>query len=293
MKLKILASTAQTDSTRLIQKAAQSLGFDFEVLLLDQIQTSPEGILHQNVQVLSDGGETLIWPRLGTLSRERGLQICRRFEELGFRLLNSSNAMELSSDKILSLKALTSAGVPTPKSWFFSPEERLKIADLPLEETPEKIKFWIKTQIGSQGIGVSWAYDAVQALAQMDLVRVSDGAGLIQAHVQGEDVRVLVDSGRVLGAMVRQGTGLDPRANLHQGALATKTDLTEQEQMMALKATQVLGLRLSGVDLIRSTLGPVVVEVNPTPGLAGITTCLSSDLSLEILSRCEIMGLKS
>ncbi|MFN7728331.1 MAG: RimK family alpha-L-glutamate ligase [Bdellovibrio sp.] len=283
MKLKILASTALADSTRLIQKAAQSLGIAFEVLLLDQIQMSPAGILHQNVQVLADA-KTLIWPRLGTLSRERGLEVCRQFEAQSFRLLNSSQAMELSSDKIMSLKALGAAGVPVPKTWFFSPEDRLKLADLDTSSETEKIKFWIKTQIGSQGIGVSWAYDAIQALAQMDLVRVSHGAGLIQAHVQGEDLRVLVDSGRVLGAMRRQATGADPRANLHQGAVAVRTNLTLQETQISLKSVEILGLTNAGVDLIRSSSGTVVIEVNPSPGLVGLSKCMSVNLSLDVLS---------
>lgn len=282
MKLKILASSASTESTVLIQKAAQSLGLDFEVLILDQIRSSAGAIFHQNVELVG-GADLLIWLRLGTLSRRRGLEIGRVMQSRGLRLVNSAEATDLASDKIESAERLRQRGLPVPRTWAFSPEIRLKPSELQGVRSQGPIAFWIKTRIGSQGIGVSWASDSAHARAQMDLIRVSEGSGVLQEHVPGDDLRVLVCDGRVLGSITRTAAAGDFRANLHQGAHATAARLTDDEIELCRRATEAMGLRIAGVDLIRGPDQTVILEVNPSPGLAGISTCLHQDLALEIL----------
>ncbi|MBX2996858.1 MAG: RimK family alpha-L-glutamate ligase [Bdellovibrionaceae bacterium] len=283
MKLKILASTAQAESTLLIQKAAQSLGIDFEVLLLDHIQTSAGAIFHQNVELVGSP-DLMIWLRLGTLSRRRGLEIARLMQMRGLRLINSAEAVELASDKIESYERLHKIGAPVPRTWPFSPEIRIRASELHHVKPRSPVSFWIKTRIGSQGIGVSWAADATHALAQMDLIRVSEGSGVIQEHVPGEDLRLLVCEGRILGAMKRTAAAGEFRANLHQGAKAEPTEPTPAEAALALRTTHAMNLRVAGVDMIRHENSAVVLEVNPSPGLAGISACLGKNLAVEILT---------
>lgn len=286
MKLKILASSAGTESTLLIQKAAQSLGIDFEVLLLDQIRVIAGAIFHQNVELVGSP-DLMIWLRLGTLSRRRGLEIARTMQMRGLRLVNSAEATELASDKIESYERLHKLDLPVPRTWPFSPEIRIRPSELKNVNLHGPIGFWIKTRIGSQGIGVSWAADATHALAQMDLIRVSDGSGVLQEHVPGDDLRLFVCDGRVLGAMKRTAAAGEFRANLHQGANAEPTELTPAESALALQAVQAMNLRLAGVDMIRGPHGAVVLEVNPSPGLAGITACLRKDIAVEILTNFQ------
>jgi len=283
-----LASSAEAESTQLILKAAQSLGLRAEVLLI-------ETALAEGFD--SDATETWIWPRLGTLSREKGLRACEIWSARGARLVNhSAAAIACAGDKIASLRDLQDAGLPLPRTWFFSPEVRVSEADLSEASAGRPLldgtspKFWIKNAIGSQGLGVSWAFNEVHAIAQCDLIRVANGRGIVQQHAPGLDIRALVVRGEVLAAMHRSPSGEDPRANLHRGGIAQAITLTKEESLFATKAAQALKLDFAGVDFIRGPRGAVILEVNASAGLSGLARVTDFDLSQRVCERLFFSG---
>lgn len=289
MNLKILASSAEAESTQLILKAAQSLGLPAEVHLIETaIAAGFE----------ADASETWIWPRLGTLSREAGLRACEDWSARGALLVNhSARAIARAGNKIESLQALQTAQLPLPRTWFFSPERRILEADLLENRTQSSARdsapnFWIKNAIGSQGLGVSWAFDEIHAIAQCDLIRVAGGSGVIQKHAAGLDIRALVVRGEVLAAMHRSPSARDPRANLHRGGTARAIALTKAESLLAVKAAEILQLDFAGVDLIRGPgdAGSVILEVNANAGLSGLARVTDFDLPRRICEKLFFSG---
>ena len=251
------------------------------MLAVEKIRLRQNGsmteVLFENEKLIPSNADWL-WPRLGPLSRDAGLTLLKGFESAGFRLVNSATATALASDKIESLLQLSESGLAIPRTWFFHPCTQWRTEDL-----VATTKFWIKTRTGSQGLGVSWADCATHALAQVDLIRMSQGSGLLQEHITGEDVRVLVWRQQVLASMKREANKLNPRANLSQGAHAFPFTPSTELASLAVQATRAMGLQFAGVDFLVNGSDAKILEVNPSPGLVGLTTVSGRDLASELL----------
>lgn len=281
MRIALLARDENSPTTRMLRDTAHRLELDLVTLPVESLraEVTADGtrVLHRD-RALDPADFAWIWPRLGPLTRSAGLDLLVAMEAARFNLIQSAASVELASDKMRSLLRMREQGLRVPSTRFFFPWTRLAPEDL--NDGP---RFWIKSRTGSQGIGVSWAESPEQALAQADLIRMHQGSGLIQNHVEGEEVRVIVLDDAVLGAMKREPLSGNPRGNLAQGALARPLTASSEIIDLAVRATRSLGLRTAGVDLILSREGPVVLEANPSPGLTGISEITGRDLSTQLL----------
>lgn len=203
--------------------------------------------------------------RFGTASTAMGCRVLRHFELQGIPTLNSANAFELARDKWQSLQVLAAAGIPIPPSVIGG--------DLVSSEgiaTQISSSTVLKTLSGSQGVGVMLAENAKTAQAMRDTLTANQIPTLTQIFIPeaaGQDIRAFVIGDKVVAAMQRQGKAGDFRANIHQGGTAKSIQLTDEEQTLAVKSTQAIGLDVAGVDLICTQHGLMVLEVNAAAGL--------------------------
>ncbi|MDO4627160.1 MAG: RimK family alpha-L-glutamate ligase [Pasteurellaceae bacterium] len=226
-----------------------------------------------------------IIPRFGTTSTKMGCAVLRHFHGLDVPCLNEEQAFLQTRDKWKSLQILRQAGIPIPNTSLIGNEVQLStiISDLP-EQTI------LKTLNGSQGIGVMLSEKPTSTLSIMETLRQAQVPFLVQDFVQeaqGADIRCFVIGQRVVATMQRIGRQGEFRANCHRGGMAQPIELSEQEKQIAVKATQVLGLDVSGVDLIQSATGLLVLEVNASPGLEMIEKTSAIDIAVQMIAFLE------
>ncbi len=217
-------------------------------------------------------------PRIGTAITFYGTTVLRQFEMLGSYPLNDSVAITRARDKLHSLQLLAKEGIDLPVTGF---------ADSP-DDTNDLITMVggaplvVKLVEGTQGIGVVLAETAQAAKSVIDAFRGLKAQFLVQEYIheaKGCDIRCLVIGNRVVAAIERQAQPGDFRSNLHRGGSARKITITAQERAVAIKATATLGLHVAGVDILRAQRGPLVMEVNASPGLEGIETATGIDIA--------------
>jgi len=199
--------------------------------------------------------------------------------------LNHADAFVKARDKWLSLQLLLANGIAVPTSLLGGLETKANDAVRHIG-TP----IILKTLSGSQGIGVVLAEQPQSAVSMLETLKQANVPTLAQefiAEAQGADLRCFVVGNRIIAAMQRIGQAGEFRANCHRGARAEKVILTEQEKHVALNATKVLGLDVAGVDLIRSANGPLVLEVNASPGLEMIEKTSGIDIALQMILYLE------
>ena len=226
-----------------------------------------------------------VLPRFGTASMQMGCAVLHYFQALNVPCLNHADAFVKARDKWLSLQLLLANGIAVPTSLLGGQETKANDAVRHIG-TP----IILKTLSGSQGIGVVLAEQPQSAVSMLETLKQANVPTLAQefiAEAQGADLRCFVVGNRIVAAMQRIGQAGEFRANCHRGARAEKVILTEQEKHVALNATKVLGLDVAGVDLIRSANGPLVLEVNASPGLEMIEKTSGIDIALQMILYLE------
>ena len=281
MKIAILSRNKKLYSTQRLVEAAESRGHEVEVIDVLRCYmniTSHRPSIHYRGEVLQ--GFDAVIPRIGASVTFYGTAVVRQFEMMNVFTLNESVAITRSRDKLRSLQLLARKGIGLPVTGFaHNPDD---INDL--ISTVGGAPLVIKLLEGTQGIGVVLAETKKAAESVIQAFMGLKANIMVQEFIKeagGADIRCFVVGGRVVAAMKRQGPEGEFRSNLHRGGSATLVRLTPEERSTAVRAAKIMGLDVCGVDLLRSNHGPVVMEVNSSPGLEGI----------EAASKKEVAGL--
>ena len=295
MKLLMLCREPRLYSCGRLKEAAEQSDHQLDILdpnrfLLKLEQNRPHFSLYY--QAVGEAPYLLpeydaVIPRFGSTSTRMGCAILRHFEGKNIPCLNQALAFTRARDKWLSLQLLREAGIPVPDSVFAGEEFSIKHA---VEHVTSPAI--LKTLIGAQGIGVILAEQAQSAVSILETLKQAQVPTLLQdfiAEAQGKDLRCFVVGDRVVAAMQRISQNGEFRANFHRGGLAEKIQLSAEEKAIAIRATQVLGLDVAGVDLIRSAQGALVLEVNASPGLEMIEKTSGIDVASQMIVQVEKM----
>ncbi|OBW95967.1 RimK family alpha-L-glutamate ligase [Gallibacterium salpingitidis] len=226
-----------------------------------------------------------IIPRFGTASTEMGCRVLRYFEQRNIPILNQADAFALARDKWQSLQVLHQHHLPVPTTSFGGCEvNATAIAD------NIGAPAILKTLAGSQGIGVMLMPENNSTISVLETLKHANIPVLAQQFIseaKGDDLRCFVIGQRVVSAMERQGKLGEFRANFHRGGSAIPAELTNEERELATKATQLIGLDVAGVDIIRTKQGPMILEVNASPGLELIEKTSKLDIALQMIAYLE------
>jgi ribosomal protein S6--L-glutamate ligase len=279
MRIAILSRKATLYSTARLVEACGARGA--ESLVLDPLECVVR-LSKRRPEVLRDGERVVgidgIVPRIGASITLYGLAVLRQFEMMGVFSANHSEAIANSRDKLRSLQLLSRHDIGIPPSAFARRREDVRSAIRRVGGAPVLLKLLE----GSQGTGVILAESTKSAESVLDAMHSLRQNILIQAFVEearGLDYRAIVVGGRVVAAMSRQARAEDFRSNLHRGGTACGVQLDPQAERTAVDAAQVLGLNIAGVDMIPSKEGPMVLEVNSSPGLEGIEGATGLDVA--------------
>ncbi len=287
MRLVILSRQSSLYSTRVLADAARHRGH--HVRVLDTLQfdivvskQTPE-LLYQGEPV---GPVDAVIPRIGASITFYGLAVVRQFEMMGIYCLNESQAIARSRDKLRSLQILSRHDIGLPPTVFTRQADHVPGCMERVDGPPVVVKLLE----GTQGIGVVLAETQRAASSVIEAFHGLDQNILIQKFIseaKGADVRALVVGRRVVAAMRRQAIAGEFRSNIHRGGKAKKLRLSAEGRKMALAATRVLGLRVAGVDMIESADGPMIMEVNSSPGLEGIQKTTGVNVAAAIIEHIE------
>jgi ribosomal protein S6--L-glutamate ligase len=287
MKIAVLSRNKNLYSTRRLIEAAETRGHEvqvFDVLRCYMNITSMRPSIHYKGVELT--GFDAVIPRIGASVTFYGTAVLRQFEMLGVYPLNESVAVTRSRDKLRSLQLLARKGIGLPVTGFaHSPDDVQDMLNM-VGGAPAVIKLLE----GTQGIGVVLAETKKAAESVIEAFMGLKANILIQEFIKeagGADIRCLVVGGKVVAAMKRQGKEGEFRSNLHRGGSAVVVRLTPEERSTAARAASIMGLNVCGVDILRSNHGPVVMEVNSSPGLEGIETSTQKDVAGMIIEFIE------
>lgn len=283
MKLGILSWNPNSYSTRRLREAAVQRGHNVKVLntlkfAIDLEEGKPELYFRQKRLSQYDA----ILPRIGASITYYGTAVVRQFEQMDVFCANSSAGISNSRDKLRSLQILSRHQIGIPQTTFVRDKKDV----LPAINRIGGAPVIIKLLEGTQGIGVLLAENIKSAEAIIELLQSQKQNVLIQKFVaesRGRDIRALVVGDRVVAAMRRVAQGQEFRSNVHRGGLTEQVSLDETYRKTAVRAAQIMGLRVAGVDLLEGKDGPQVVEVNSSPGLEGIETCTQLDVAGAII----------
>ena len=279
MKLGILSCSRKCYSTRRLVEAAEQRGHTVKVLdtvrfAIDLEQGTPDLYYHQKQLTYYDA----VLPRIGASITYFGTAVVRQFEQMDVFCGNSSAGISNSRDKLRSFQILSRHHIGIPKTTFV----RDKLDVLPAIERVGGAPVIIKLIEGTQGIGVLLAESIKSAEAIIELLQSQKQNVLVQKFVaesKGKDIRAFVVGDQVVGAMRRVAQGQEFRSNVHRGGRTESVELDVNYQETAVRAAQIMGLRIAGVDMLESNGGPQVMEVNSSPGLEGIETCTQLDIA--------------
>jgi ribosomal protein S6--L-glutamate ligase len=287
MKIAILSRGPKLYSTRRLVEAAEQRGH--EVVVLDHlkcvlvIEKGNPNIFYGGKEVM---GIDAIIPRIGTSVTFYGAAVVRQFEQMKVFSSVESQALVRSRDKLRSLQLLAKAGLGMPKTAFASIPKNI---DNVLEQVGGA-PVVIKLLEGTQGIGVILAETHKSAKSVIESFLALKANILVQEFIKeagGADIRAFIVDGKVVGAMKRQGLPGEFRSNLHRGGSANVIELSKEERETAIKAAKKLGLAIAGVDMLQSARGPLVMEVNSSPGLEGIEGATGIDIAGKIIEFIE------
>lgn len=286
MKIAILSRSSSLYSTSRLREAAIQRGHDVSVV--DYLRCYMD-ITARRPRVLFRGDEVrphAVIPRIGATYTFYGAAVVRQFEMADVYTLNSSDGISRSRDKLRSLQILSRAGVGLPTTSFAHATQDID-GLLEVVGGPPVV---VKLLEGTQGLGVVLAETKKAAESVISAFRQLDANILVQDFVKeagGADIRAFVVGDQVVASMKRQGAPGDFRSNLHRGGRAHVVELTPNENAAALRAASAMGLNVAGVDLIQSDEGPMVLEVNSSPGLEGIEGASGVDIAGEIIAHIE------
>jgi ribosomal protein S6--L-glutamate ligase len=279
MKIAILSRNRKLYSTRRLIEAAETRGH--EVIVLDALRcymniTSMRPSIHYRGG--NQAGFDAVIPRIGASVTFYGTAVLRQFEMMGVYPLNESVAITRSRDKLRSMQLLARKGIGLPVTGFANNPDDVSDLIKMVGGAP----LVIKLLEGTQGIGVVLAETAKAAESVIEAFMGLDANILVQEYIKeagGADIRCLVIGDKVVASMKRQAKEGEFRSNLHRGGSASLIKITPEERSTAVRAARVMGLNVAGVDLLRSNHGPVVMEVNSSPGLEGIENASGKDIA--------------
>ncbi|WP_051412653.1 30S ribosomal protein S6--L-glutamate ligase [Pseudoxanthomonas sp. J35] len=283
MKLAILSRNASLYSTRRLVEAARVRGHSVRVLdpLRCYMRIAPDGFAMRYKGKPVSGYDAVI-PRIGTSITRYATAVLRQFELMGSWTPNGSDAILRARDKLRTHQLLAAQGIGLPTTVFGdNPDDTDDLLSL-LGPPPHVVKL----SEGTQGAGVMLTEKPSASRAVVEALRGLYANFLLQefvAEAEGADLRCFVVGDRVVAAMRRQAAEGEFRSNLHRGGEASPAQASEEEQAMAVRSARALGLGVAGVDLIRSSRGPLVLEVNSTPGLEGVETACGVDVAGAIM----------
>lgn len=287
MKIVILSRNSKLYSTRRLKEAAEALGH--KAVVIDHMRCTVIGE-HQNPRILYNGEELkdvdAVIPRIGASVTFYGTAVVRQFEMQGVFAVNSSISIVRSRDKLRSLQIFSRHDIGIPKTIFTNHPKDVETLIKEIGGAPCVIKLLE----GTQGIGVVLAETKKAAKSVVEAFHGLKANMLIQefiAEAGGADIRAFVVDGKVVGAMKRQGAEGEFRSNLHRGGSAKKVRLTSAQRQLALNAVKAMGLSMAGVDMLESSRGPLVLEVNSSPGLEGIEAATDKDVAASIIKHIE------
>ncbi|MGV2976217.1 30S ribosomal protein S6--L-glutamate ligase [Roseibium sp.] len=287
MKIAMLARNAKLYSHQRLKEAAETRGHELDIIdtlrcYMNIASRRPE--VYYNGEKLT--GFDAVIPRIGASVTFYGMAVLRQFEMMGVYPLNESVAIGRSRDKLRSMQLMARDGIGLPVTTFAhdpkQTEEVLRLAG--------GAPIVIKLLEGTQGIGVVLADSDRSAKSVVEAFR---GAGvniMLQEFIKeagGTDIRAIVIGGKVVAAMKRTGAEGDFRSNLHRGGSAQVVKLSSEERATAVRAAKSLGLNVCGVDMLRSNHGPVIMEVNSSPGLEGVEKATGLDIAGKIIEYME------
>ena len=287
MNIVVLSRDTKLYSTKRLVEACEARGHSARVvnhvkcdLLIEQ----------KKPQILYSGqpltGMDAVIPRIGASVTFYGTAVVRQFEMMKVFTTTESQALVRSRDKLRSLQILTRSGVGIPKTVFTNYSRDVGS----IVDSVGGAPCIIKLLEGTQGLGVVLADTKKAAVAVCEAFNSLKARVIVQEFIsesRGMDVRAFVVDGRVVGAMKRTGKEGEFRSNLHRGGSAKLIELTHEEEVTAIKAAKALGLHVAGVDMLQSDRGPLVIEVNSSPGLEGIEKATGEDIAGEIVKFIE------
>ncbi len=283
MKIAILSQDASLYSTRRLKEAGEEQGHQMRVIpylrCYMNITSSRPSIMFNGSPL--ENFDAVI-PRIGASRTFYGTAVVRQFEVMGVFSANESQAISRSRDKLRCMQILAREGVGLPITGFAHATQDID----GLIETVGGAPLVIKLLEGTQGIGVVLAETYQAAKSVIEAFRGLDANILVQEYIKeagGADLRCFIVDGKVIAAMKRQGAKGEFRSNLHRGGKAEKISLSADEEETALRAAKAMGLDVAGVDLLRSNHGPVVMELNSSPGLEGIEQATEIDVAGKII----------
>jgi len=288
LKIAVLASDPDLYSNRRLMEAGEERGHEMIFLNIKQCYMKLDA---DNPEVHYRGGRILndvdaVIPRIRPSMTFYGCALTRHFESLGVHVLNSSDAITQSRDKLFSLQLLQQHGLDIPTSGF---------ANSPID-TNDLIAMVggapliVKLLEGTQGRGVVLAETKKAAESVINAFKALRANLLVQEFIkeaQGKDLRCFVIDGKVMVSIERTAAPGEFRANLHQGGTASIVKISAEERRLAIKAAKTMGLKVAGVDIIRSSKGPLLLEVNSSPGLEGIESATGKDVAGAMINAIE------
>ena len=287
MKIAILSRGKNLYSTKRLKEAGEAMGHEVDIIdtlhcYMDITQSRPAVRYHGKELPAYDA----IIPRIGASITFYGTAVVRQFEMTGTFSVNESVAISRSRDKLRSLQLLSRKGIGLPRTGFASKADKADDLIKNVGGAPVVIKLLE----GTQGIGVVLADTKKAAESIIEAFMGLNANILVQEFIKeagGADIRCFVVGGKVVAAMKRQGAEGEFRSNLHRGGSAKLIKLTKDERATAINAAKAMGLGVCGVDILQAKNGPVVMEVNSSPGLEGIETATKKDVASMIIEYIE------
>jgi len=279
MKLAILSCAPHAYSTRRFKEAAEQRGHQIKVLntlkfAIDLDRGNPDLYYRQHQLEPFDA----VLPRIGASITYYGTAVVRQFQEMDVFCANTAHGILNSRDKLRSLQILSRHSIGLPRTTFVRDKKDV----LPAIERVGGAPVIIKLIEGTQGIGVLLADSVKQAESIIELLQSQKQNVLIQKFVaesKGRDIRAFVVGDQVVAAMRRVAQGQEFRSNVHRGGVAEPVELSDEYRETAVRCTQIMGLRVAGVDMLEGKDGPQIMEVNSSPGLEGIESCTGLDIA--------------
>lgn len=287
MKIAILSRNPNLYSTSRLREAAEKRGH--EAVVLDHLRCSVVADIG-DPKIFYQGKELkdidAIIPRIGASVTSYGTAIVRQFEMKKVFTINPSIAIVRTRDKLRTLQIFSRHHIGIPKTVFANHPKQVDKLIHELGGTPVVIKLLE----GTQGIGVVLAETKKAAQSVVEAFYGLNADILVQEFIKeagGADIRAFVIDGRVVGAMKRQGAEGEFRSNLHRGGTSSVIKLSREEKRTAIEAAKVMGLKVAGVDMLQSERGPLILEVNSSPGLRGIEEATQKDIAGKIIQYIE------
>jgi len=287
MRIAILSRNRKLYSTRRLVEACEQRGHEAHVIdvlrsYMDVVSSKPEVHFKGECLPMFDA----VVPRIGASVTFYGTAVLRQFEMMGSFPLNESVAISRSRDKLRSLQLLARKGIGMPNTGFAHNPDDIQDLIKMVGGAP----LVVKLLEGTQGIGVVLAETKKAAESVIEAFMGLKANIMVQEYIKeagGADIRCLVIGDKVVAAMKRQAQAGEFRSNLHRGGSASLVKITPDERATAIKAAKVMGLNVAGVDVLRSERGPLVMEVNSSPGLEGIEAATGKDVATMIINFIE------